>query len=70
MSFEGWFVFFALVGGPALCVALLVIFVIIPQWIKEKKNDLTACNRSRSHCNRHFCGLLGCAFGYGKRWVR
>ena len=41
MSFEGWFVFFALVGGPALCVALLVIFVIIPQWLNERgnKND-------------------------------
>lgn len=41
MSFEGWFVFFALVGGPALCVALMVIFVAIPQWLNERgnKND-------------------------------
>ena len=39
MSFEGWFVFFALVGGSGLCVAIMVIFGIIPQWIEEKKND-------------------------------
>ena len=38
MSFEGWFVFFALVGGPALCVALLGIFVITPRWLNERGN--------------------------------
>lgn len=41
MSFEGWFVFFALVGGPTLCIALMAIFMAIPQWLNErkKKND-------------------------------
>lgn len=38
MSFEGWFVFFALVGGPALSIMLLVIFVFIPKWLNERKN--------------------------------